>query len=316
MTDVEQPPDSVDPSSDIPARGSAYAGAHHGEILQGAFEVTDGGLRRALITLPLRSRHSFALFVPGSKAGIDVSPADRIKAARAAGLALKHLKVRTPGGRLLVRSNIPVGHGYGSSSADVIAAIRAVFDAFSRVAQAETASRIAVAAEAASDAIAFEETSVLFAHREGRVLEYLGGNLPPLALISFKPADALPVATTTLARARYNASEIQLLRCALAAVKRAVRQQDPRLLGKAASLSARISQRHLPKSGFEIALAVADRHRAEGLQVSHSGSLMGIMVDACLPHLNARLSSLASDVKAAGFIDVEQLSILAETTFT
>jgi uncharacterized protein involved in propanediol utilization len=315
MTNVQQSADPVGPASDSPVSGSAYAAAHHGEILQGAFEDADGRLRRGLVTLPLRSRHSFALFVPGSQDGVEVSPPDRLKAARAAALALKHLKVGTPGGRLLVRSNIPIGHGYGSSSADVVASIRAVFDAFSRAAPAEAASRIAVAAEAASDAIAFEETSVLFAHREGRVLDYLGGHLPPLALISFKPPRASPIDTTALARARYTANEIQMLRCALAAVRRAIRQQDPRLLGDAASLSARISQRHLPKMGFERALALVERHGAIGLQVSHSGSLIGIMVDACLPQLNTRLSSLAQDVRSAGFDEVEQLSILAEAKF-
>jgi uncharacterized protein involved in propanediol utilization len=295
--------------------GSAYACAHHGELIQGAFEWHDGSLRRALVSLPLRSKHAFATFKPDSQIGVRVQPTDRHKAARAAELALQKLNLNVHGGSLEIRSDIPIGHGYGSSSADVVAAVKAVFDAFGRTASATIASEIAVAAERASDAIAFEETSVLFAHRDGIVLEYLGGDLPPLALISFKSSDASPISTTALSRARYNADEIQAFRCALSAVRRAVLYQDPMLLGRAASLSARISQQHLAKNGFSRAQEVADRHGASGLQVSHSGSLFGIMMDASQPKLNARLSAIALDIQNAGFTDVEQLSISAEHNF-
>lgn len=294
--------------------GSGRASAHHGEIIQGVFERRNRSLARALVTLPLRSKHSFAVFQPSAQHGVNVQPADRVKAARAAELALEHLKLNGSGGRLTIRSEIPIGHGYGSSSADVVASVRAVFNAFGRAATATLASEIAVTAEAASDAIAFEETSILFAHREGRVIERFVGSLPPLALVGFKSPSASPVSTTTLPRARYNAEEIQLFRCALSTVRRAVAYQDPTLLGNAASLSARISQRHLPKPGFDVALEIAARHRASGLQVSHSGSLLGILVDASRPRLHAHLSAIAADLQSVGFVDVEQLSISAEAS--
>lgn len=292
--------------------GTARAYAHHGELIQGVFEQHDGRLKRALITLPLRSKNAFAVFEPSQQAGVEVMPSDRIKAARAAELALDYLKLGERGGRLALRSQIPIGHGYGSSSADVIASIRAVFDAFSRTVSAALTSKLAVAAEAASDAIAFEESSILFAHREGGVVEYLGGNLPPFALVSFKAPNPSPISTTALRRARYDAEEIQVFRCALGTVRRAVRYQDPTLLGRATTLSARISQRHLPKSGFNQALAICANHSVNGLQVSHSGSLFGILVDANRPQLDRHLADIVGNLNEAGFTQVEQFLITAE----
>jgi mevalonate kinase len=83
--------------------------------------------------------------------------------------------VSTPSGisniscRLRIASDIPMGHGYGSSTADVIASIRAAAAALGTKLLPSAISRLAVAAEIAADAIAFEAEALLFAQREGLV---------------------------------------------------------------------------------------------------------------------------------------------------
>ncbi|MBD0416822.1 GHMP family kinase ATP-binding protein [Oryzicola mucosus] len=292
--------------------GVGSAIGHHGELMQGAFEGSDGHFYRALVTLPMRTLQSHATFELSKGHEIAVYPADRTKALRAAILVMERCAPSGFGGVLRVRSEIPVGHGYGSSSADVIAAIRAVSNALGIDLLPSTTSEIAVAAESASDAIAYEEEAVLFAHRQGRVIEHFGGSLPPFYLTSFKPSDAKPINTDEIGRARYTAEEIQMFRCAAGAVRRAVRNQDPRLLGFAASLSARISQRHLPKSDFESASAIAGQHDACGVQVSHSGSLIGIIVDAGEPGAAAKAAGIAASARNAGFIEAGVFAVNVE----
>ncbi|TIW02170.1 MAG: kinase, partial [Mesorhizobium sp.] len=78
---------------------------------------------------------------------------------------------------------------------DVVASIRAVAATLKIQLRTSSIGRLAVAAERASDAIAFDDHAVLFAQREGVVIENFGGALPPLLLIGFKANDGVPVDT-------------------------------------------------------------------------------------------------------------------------
>lgn len=261
-----------------PARGCAFG--HHGELVQGVFEDDRGRLHRGLVTLPIDSLRSTAWIVLDESGKLGVEPSSREKALRAAQLALAHLGYPSLGGRLKIESDIPVGHGYGSSTADVVASTRAVAAALGARFLPSTSSRLAVAAEVASDAIAFETEALLFAQREGVVLEHFGGSLPPFVLVGFKGDATAGVDTLELVPARYSSEEIQLFRVLRGMVARSVRYQDAHLLGQAATMSARISQRHLPKPYFDVVVDIAAHHQAYGIQVAHSGSLFGLMLDA------------------------------------
>jgi uncharacterized protein involved in propanediol utilization len=282
----------------------AHAIAHHGELLQGVFEDDHGRLHRGLVTLPLDGLQSTAQLTLAEAGPLRVQPRDRVKALRAAQLALEHLGYPGLGGLLSIRSDIPIGHGYGSSTADVVSSIRAVGAALGMKLLPSTTGCLAVAAETAADAIAFETEAVLFAQREGLVLEHFGGSLPPFVLIGFKANAAAAVNTVELQPARYNAEEIQLFRVLRGMVARAVRYQDPRLLGRAATLSAQISQRHLPKPCFDLVRALASRHRACGIQVAHSGSLLGLLMDPQSLGLKTDIHAIATALKNAGFQDI------------
>lgn len=284
--------------------GVGTAIGHHGELLQGVFEDENGRLHRALVTLPLARLTSQATFAGMSATGLTVHPDYKTKAAVAARLTLDHLDI-AEGGVLRVDSDIPIGHGYGSSTADVAAAIRAVAAAHNTQLQPSRIARLSVAAEKASDAIAFDGHAVLFAQREGVVMEDFGGALPPLLLIGFKAIGGLPINTLNLPAARYDSLEIQQFRVLRALVSRAVRYQDPDCLGRAATASARISQQRLPKQHFDRVVDIAEEAGACGVQVAHSGSLLGILFDRAGKDLRRRTSRAAAAVKRSGFGDVE-----------
>ncbi|WP_244621889.1 kinase [Neomesorhizobium albiziae] len=220
-------------------------------------------------------------------------------------MTLAHLGFPGAGGALSIASAIPVGHGYGSSTADVVASIRATAAAYDVKLRASSVSRIAVAAEGASDAIAYEDQAVLFAQREGIVVEELGGALPALLVVGFKANGGQPIDTLRLTPARYSSEEIQLFRVLRGLASRAVRLQDPYLLGRAATISAQISQHHLPKQHFNIALDIANRNGACGVQVAHSGSLIGIILDLSEKGAHQKATAIAEAASDIGFKDVE-----------
>lgn len=281
--------------------GTGQASAHHGELLQGVFEDDSGRLHRGLITLPFAALKAIATFWPRQHPGIKTRPANRTKAARAAELTLRHLGVEGGGGDLTIESAIPIGHGYGSSTADVIATVRAVAASAGVTLHHSSVARLAVAAEGASDAIGFGEWALLFAHREGHIIEHFGAEFPPLAVVGFRGSNDPPIDTLGFPRARYDSEEIETFRVLRGLAYRAIRQQDPRLLGRVATVSAHISQRRLRKPRFDAVRQIAEDHGACGIQVAHSGTLIGVLWDADAPDTARRAAALTKKVRNAGF---------------
>ena len=165
--------------------GIGSAGHHHGEILQGALRVA-AEVVPCLITMPVGGVGSRVRYVAGegrvwaagSAEALDVVPSWKGKSARAAGLALAFVGAPAVG-RLEIECSVATGVGLGSSTCDVVAAIRAVSDAYGVELSAPAVARLAIEAEGAADPIMFDGEMVLFAQRRGRVLESFGSWAPP-----------------------------------------------------------------------------------------------------------------------------------------
>jgi uncharacterized protein involved in propanediol utilization len=288
--------------------GSGWAIAHHGELLQGAFESLDGRLHRGLVTLPMPILQAHATFQPHARPGMQVEPCDRSKAARAAAIVLARLG-NTGGGKLILESRISVGHGYGSSTADVVATIRAVADANAVTLTRQTIAELAVRAESASDAIVYEDQALLFAHREGRVLEHFGGPLPPLLVVGLRKAGAEGVDTLRFARAHYGSDEIETFHVLRGLMQRAVEQQDPWLAGRVATASANINQRFLPKPHLSAIQQIADHYHACGIQVAHSGTAIGVLLDPSSSRAGTRARQIAKAAAGVG-LEADQIFLV------
>jgi uncharacterized protein involved in propanediol utilization len=266
--------------------GVGYAPAHHGELLQGVFEDGDGRLRRALVTLPLPGRGSRAVFHPSQHHWGIVGTPELTKVRRAAILTLRELS-RHPapakGGQIEITSDVPRGVGMGSSTSDVTATIRAVADYHGVALSREEVGRLAVLAECASDSIMIDDRVVLFAHREGVVLETFGHRLPPLVVVGCDADPGARVDTLRFRPAEYDDDEIAAFRVLRAGLRRAVATDDPALLGRVATASARINQRFLPKPALPALLELCHRLGGCGVQVAHSGTVAGVIFDARRP---------------------------------
>jgi uncharacterized protein involved in propanediol utilization len=292
--------------------GSGTAMAHHGEILQGVFPDDDGRLHRGLLTLPLAGKQSHVTFWPDAGPGIRTRPEGRTKAARAARHALDALGHPDAEGCLTIESTIPLGCGYGSSTADVVASIYAIAAAAQAQISRTTLCRLAVAAETATDAIAFVGQAVLFAHREGRVLDYLPGDYPPLYVIGFSSSEDEPVDTVAMPPARYTSTEIETFRVLRGHVRHAIAQQDARSIGRVATASARINQGYLPKRRYGDLVRLAQTGGGLGVQVAHSGNRMGILLDAHEVSAADRAESLARAAEREGFTDIIRFAVNAD----
>jgi uncharacterized protein involved in propanediol utilization len=256
--------------------GVGWAPAHHGEIMQGVVRHA-GRFVRCLVTMPCHVYGSRAIFVPDVSIPPGIVEADEgvAKATKAAELALRALGASC-GGHLTVASSIPRGIGMGSSTADVVAAVRAVAAAHGMDFSAETVAGLAVAAEQASDAIMFDDgPAVLFAYREGVVLSRFAGPLPVFRVVSVITGE--PVSTLDLVRTPYDERDAARFEELKHHLRRAIDAADPAEVAAVATASARLNQRDLPVACFKDLLSIADRTGALGVQIAHSGSVAGLL---------------------------------------
>lgn len=254
--------------------------AHHGEIVQGVFYSSDGVLEHGLVTLPCSLFGTRARFLPLPSGPLTVEPGDRPRARTAARLTLDALGRTGWGGSVRIEGNVPLRWGCGSSTTDVLATILAVADAFGAALEPEWIARLSVASETASDSLMYgPERAVLFAQRRGSVLLDLGGPLPAVRVLGFNTEEDRGVETLSLPPCQYSAWEAEAFRPILGLLRRAVEQQDPALLGRVASASAAIMQRHRPKRFMPELLRLAREVGALGIQVAHSGTVAGFLFE-------------------------------------
>ncbi|MFC5148391.1 GHMP kinase [Streptomyces aureoversilis] len=287
-------------AGDLPT-GTGYASCHHGEILQGVFLDGDGRRCAGLVTLPMAGPGSSAEFVrrPGTAPeALTVVPADRTKAARAAALAVAECAERAGqppcGGELRLTGDIPVGLGMGSSTSDVIAAVRAVADSYRMRPAPDTVARLAVRAESACDPLMLDGRPVLFAQREGRVLEVLGPVLPPLVVVGCALGGGAPVDTLALPvcePAEADAGDVRACERLRTRLRRALATGDVQLLGQVATASARRGQQVLGHPEFDALTGIARRVGAAGVQIAHSGAVAGVLFDPVAPGMRHRVRS-------------------------
>lgn len=283
--------------------GVGFAQGHHGELLQGMFADPAGRPRRALVTLPAPDRGSRAVFHPSQSHWGVVGAPGLTKVRRAAILALREFAghpAPAKGGLVEIDSDLPHGIGMGSSTSDVTATIRAVADYHGVELSREEIGRLAVLAECASDSIMIEDRVVLFAHRDGEVLETFGHRLPPMLVVGCDTQPGVQVDTLGLQPAEYDDRELGVFGVLRAALRRAVATSDVALLGRVSTASARINQRFLPKPALEDLLALGRRHGAAGVQVAHSGTVAGLVFDARPPGSAAAAARCAAAVAALG----------------
>ena len=200
------------------------------------------------------------------------------KAGQAVSLTLESLGKTGLAVRVEISNPIPRGKGLGSSSADVVAAIAAAGLALGRELTPEQTACLAVQVEP-TDGVMFPGIA-LFDHREGSVMERLGAP-PPLEIVALDfggEVDTLEF--NRVDRRSLWESVAGETSEALELVRRGITQGDPALVGRGATISALAGQRVLPKNELSKVIELAEASGAAGVNVAHSGTIIGILLDA------------------------------------
>lgn len=303
-TVLDRPPLSRDSP---PTVGRGRAACHHGELLQGCFPDERGGRRNGLVTLLVDGPATYSEFRRDpllAPSDIRVDPPDRTNTARAAALAVAECARRTGrqpgGGRVLLRGGVPVGVGMGSSTSDLIATVRAVADSYGTTLSPDTIADIAIRVETASDPLMLDDRPLLFAQREGTVIEVLGDRLPPLLVVGCLTGGGAPVDTAALPADDYDDGELAVFARLREDIRHAIRRHDPVLLGRVCTRSALLNQRRLPKPELPLLVEVAESTGAVGVQVAHSGNVAGVLFPAGHPGVGERAETCARLVERSG----------------
>lgn len=297
----------------------ALSFAHHGEILQGIFEDNDGCYHNGLITMPCPLFHSTAKFIPRHVPKITCNVPSKWKAIKAAELLFEKLALEAApyqGGELILESDIPVSWGLGSSTCDVITSIDAVSRSLGFNLERTQVAKLAVEAEIASDSTMFTHEVVLFAQREGIILNKYHGSLPPLSVLGFNSCPELSgIDTLAMKKIHYDQREKRIFSQLLEIFESAIDTQDPSLLAKVSTESAIINQQHIPKPLFNTILDLVGIVNALGIQISHSGTVVGILFDGMHPKCSEKIINMKDLLSKLGIRETHYFEIVNKTKY-
>ncbi|OIJ14389.1 hypothetical protein BKP37_08565 [Anaerobacillus alkalilacustris] len=266
--------------------GTGYCHGTFGELVQGIINENDP----FLIPLPIQL-YSKAVFLPRTNVKEIEANNNKCKARKACQLLLDKYQINQ-GGTLVIQSQIPTGKGMASSSADIVASLRAVANCFSLPLTEKLISEIATKIEP-TDGIMYDEI-VAYDYLNGRQIETFG-SFPELVLVGFDTGGIVDTQQFNQTRKTYTNYEKQQLRKAYQLSKKGITEHRRESIFEAATISAKINQKVLPKKHFDEMEQLAEIYQG-GLVVAHSGTVIGILMDPNQQNLN--LKKLLIDIHA------------------
>jgi uncharacterized protein involved in propanediol utilization len=263
-----KPLDPFDPALLKP--GIGIANGTFGELLQGALQNNDDHF---LVTLPIQ-KFSTARFTPDACATrITVTPAHKTKSLKLVRKLLNHYGFSI-GGHLTIESELPEGKGLASSSADLVATVRALEAALGHVIPTELLLAVLRTIEP-TDGVMYHEF-VTFFHRKVELGRRLGfpSRLKVVAIDAGGQIDTI----------EYNKHNYQFTdeECAeyadlLEGIESAIRSNDLERLGRITTRSAVLNQKRNPNRYFDRVIATGEKTQALGVVVAHSGPCLGLL---------------------------------------
>lgn len=179
--------------------------------------------------------------------------------------------------RLTCESTIPVAKGMASSTADIAATAVATASHLGFSLDENSLAQLCTALEP-TDSTIFRSIS-LFDHQHGQHLSACEGQ-PALDFLLLESPLILRTADYhRLPRQAVLREDSEQLDNAWRILQQACRDNDPGRLGEAATISAIASQKLLAKPDFTSLLRLVETFGLYGINVAHSGSIVGLMLD-------------------------------------
>lgn len=181
------------------------------------------------------------------------------------------------GANFKIDSQIPLGKGMASSTADIGAVSLAVACALREEISSQEIVKIALSIEP-TDGTLFDGI-VIFDHRNGALFKILG-KAPDMEILVIDlggRVDTLEFNKKDLTR--INQEREEEVKEALKLVEEGIREKNPRLIAQGATISAFSNQKILYKPGLNKIWKLSQEAGALGINVAHSGTVVGILAE-------------------------------------
>ncbi|MFB7929537.1 hypothetical protein ACFC4C_10535 [Streptomyces sp. NPDC056039] len=239
-----------------------------GELYQGPLRAgPDPDI--AVVSFPV-DRHSWVHFTPGAAQ----PPPLGEKSLTAARLFLEHHGLTLPPGTWTAHSELRVGVGMASSTADIVATLRCLAGIFSLPCDTDVVLGVLAAIER-SDSVFLDEFALHLSGRH-RVVRRLGTDIGFHTAYVIEPGTVDTAAVTSRLLEHYRRRGEEYERC-LTDLLKGFACGDAAAIARAATASAVLSQEVLPKATFDRVLAHRERFGADGVFVAHTGCLTGYL---------------------------------------
>ncbi|MGH4023891.1 MAG: hypothetical protein ACRDRV_04820 [Pseudonocardiaceae bacterium] len=269
---VTQPPRTRTARSVIPATRtmSGVCNGTLGELFQGPVTYR-GQAGIGVVSFPV-DRYAWAHFTAGAG---DAEPLPALpKAARCVRLFLDRYGLALPAGSWSRHTELDVGVGMASSTADIVATLRCLFQLFGQPPDLTALVEILARIERA-DSVFLDEFALYLSDRH-EVVALLGTSVAFHTCYVVEPGVVDTAAVTPLLQDHYRRRRGAYQAC-LDDLRTAFRAGDVPGVARAATISATLSQEVLPKLTYDAVLAQRRYFGADGVFVAHTGRLIGYL---------------------------------------
>lgn len=200
----------------------------------------------------------------------------RPKAQLAVNAALSRLQLPPDTISLHIDSDIPIGKGMASSSADISAACQAAALACGRSLTADEIADIALSIEP-TDGIFYPDI-ILFDHVRGNLRQPLG-RPPELHIAVFDAGGEIDTLefNRRMDLSALNKAKEKDVRAAVDLIKKGLAENDVSRIGEGATLSSLANQMILKKDCLSLFVREFPHCGAVGVNIAHSGTVIGVL---------------------------------------
>lgn len=271
---------------------------HHGEFIQGIFKNKNEN-SYALITVPCDYYKTEAILTKYNCSKEFKLKPNILK-------LLEYFKFKYDiehNYNLEINSEIPVGKGLGSSTADLVAAINVINLHFELNLSNCDIIKICVEIEKASDPL-LVPSPCLFAQQRGEVIKYYEMGKIKLKIIGVQSKSLCKVETKNYLIRDYEKKDLEKFSEIESKIDFGFQTGNSQLVAEACISSATLNQKFIQLLDLDIIKSIAFNNRALGYQISHSGTCIGIIYDAMLSD-NNNIDSLKTELNTMGYSPIE-----------
>ncbi|MDU1201830.1 MAG: serine/threonine protein kinase [Clostridiales bacterium] len=178
---------------------------------------------------------------------------------------------------LNIKSQIPIGKGMASSTADIGATIKATLSMLNKTLTGEEISKLAVKIEA-TDSLLLNQHSI-FNPLTADVKKYLGG-INDTKVVILEPDDIL---NTKLIRTMpdyksYKMQNKEIIKTSFDLLDEGLLKNDLDLIGRACTYSGLANENIHKKPFLKEIIEISDRFGCYGVNIAHSGTVIGVLM--------------------------------------